>query len=259
MVGDVPGSAVDLARRIAELEAENRRLRQLLGVDGHVSGATTWEPTLFTKPAESTRLIGRKSTPQEKVALFPRPVPGTQRRVRTAVAQHPDRQNWLVAGGQGWMGERPPTRQGVRAACRRGDFRPSGRTVPRRLVPAAPRRFVPVVGLRFRRSRLDTRRLGLPGRGSRRGCPCRFGAIPIRRGWPCLVFFADSVLASAARRVGVFLVREAMTVRAELDLSSYDRLFPSRISFPAKGSATSSLSLCRESAGERARPYFSTP
>ena len=70
MVGDVPGSAVDLARRIAELEAENRRLRQLLGVDGHVSGAPTWEPTLFTKPAESTRLIGRKSTPQEKVALF---------------------------------------------------------------------------------------------------------------------------------------------------------------------------------------------
>ena len=49
------------------------------------------------------------------------------------------------------------------------------------------------------------------------------------------VFFADSVLASAARRVGVFLVREAMTVRAELDLSSYDRLFPSQDFLPRQG------------------------
>ncbi len=49
------------------------------------------------------------------------------------------------------------------------------------------------------------------------------------------IFFADHVAASAARRLGVHLIREAMTVRAELDLASYDRLFPTQ-DFMPKGS-----------------------
>ncbi len=46
------------------------------------------------------------------------------------------------------------------------------------------------------------------------------------------VFFAGGVPASSARRIGVFLLREAMTVRAELDLASYDRLFPAQDFMP---------------------------
>ncbi len=49
------------------------------------------------------------------------------------------------------------------------------------------------------------------------------------------IFFADHVAASSARRLGVHLIREAMTVRAELDLASYDRLFPTQ-DFMPKGS-----------------------
>jgi superfamily II DNA or RNA helicase len=49
------------------------------------------------------------------------------------------------------------------------------------------------------------------------------------------VLFADPVPASAARRIGVFLIREAMTVRSELDLSSYDRLFPAQDFLPRQG------------------------
>ncbi len=44
-----------------------------------------------------------------------------------------------------------------------------------------------------------------------------------------------AVAAAAARRIGVHLLREAMTVRAELDLVSYDRLFPAQ-DFMPKGS-----------------------
>ena len=36
-----------------------------------------------------------------------------------------------------------------------------------------------------------------------------------------------------ARRVGAYLLREAMTVRAEIDLASYDRLFPAQDFMPA--------------------------
>jgi hypothetical protein len=49
------------------------------------------------------------------------------------------------------------------------------------------------------------------------------------------VFFAEAVAASAARRLGAVLLREAMSRRAELDLTSYDRLFPSQDFLPAKG------------------------
>jgi superfamily II DNA or RNA helicase len=45
--------------------------------------------------------------------------------------------------------------------------------------------------------------------------------------------FAGAVRASTARRLGVHLVREAMTVRAELDLASYDRLFPTQDFMPS--------------------------
>src|SRR5581483_1189913 len=46
------------------------------------------------------------------------------------------------------------------------------------------------------------------------------------------VFFTGPVPAMSARRIGVHLLREAMTVRAELDLASYDRLFPTQDFMP---------------------------
>ena len=49
------------------------------------------------------------------------------------------------------------------------------------------------------------------------------------------VFFAAPVAAAAARRLGALLLRAAMTRRGELDLASYDRLFPSQDFLPAKG------------------------
>ncbi len=49
------------------------------------------------------------------------------------------------------------------------------------------------------------------------------------------IFFADRVPAGTARRLGAFLLRRAMTRRAELDLASYDRLFPSQDFLPRKG------------------------
>jgi superfamily II DNA or RNA helicase len=49
------------------------------------------------------------------------------------------------------------------------------------------------------------------------------------------ILFAGPVPASAARRIGAHLLREAMTIRAELDLASYDRLFPAQ-DFMPKGS-----------------------
>ncbi len=45
-------------------------------------------------------------------------------------------------------------------------------------------------------------------------------------------FFTDAVSAATARRLALGLLREAMTLRGEMDLSSYDRLFPSQDTLP---------------------------
>jgi superfamily II DNA or RNA helicase len=48
-------------------------------------------------------------------------------------------------------------------------------------------------------------------------------------------FFTDPVPAATARDLGTGLVREAIALRGRMDLSSYDRLFPSQDVLPAAG------------------------
>jgi superfamily II DNA or RNA helicase len=49
------------------------------------------------------------------------------------------------------------------------------------------------------------------------------------------VFFTGPVAAETARRLGTGLLREAMALRGQMDLASYDRLFPSQDVLPAGG------------------------
>jgi hypothetical protein len=49
------------------------------------------------------------------------------------------------------------------------------------------------------------------------------------------VFFDSQVPATQARAMGAALLRQAMAARAELDLSSYDRFFPSQDFLPKAG------------------------
>jgi superfamily II DNA or RNA helicase len=48
-------------------------------------------------------------------------------------------------------------------------------------------------------------------------------------------FFTASVPAETARRLGAGLLREAMALRGQMSLASYDRLFPSQDTLPAGG------------------------
>jgi hypothetical protein len=45
-------------------------------------------------------------------------------------------------------------------------------------------------------------------------------------------FFCEPVPASAARKMGCYLITETMSRRHELTLDSYDRLFPSQDTLP---------------------------
>jgi hypothetical protein len=49
------------------------------------------------------------------------------------------------------------------------------------------------------------------------------------------IFFSSPVLASSARRMGIFLITETMARRYQLSMSSYDRLFPNQDTLPKGG------------------------
>jgi hypothetical protein len=49
------------------------------------------------------------------------------------------------------------------------------------------------------------------------------------------IFFTGDIPAAAARQLGTGLLREAIALRGRMDLSSYDRLFPSQDVLPASG------------------------
>ena len=68
-----------------------------------------------------------------------------------------------------------------------------------------------------------------------RGVPAAVELSRSGEGAHVWIFFAAAVAAGSARRLGALLLRDAMTRRAELDLTSYDRLFPNQDFLPQKG------------------------
>jgi superfamily II DNA or RNA helicase len=68
-----------------------------------------------------------------------------------------------------------------------------------------------------------------------RGVPAALEVSRSGLGAHVWIFFTAPVPAETARRLGTALLREAMAVRGRMDLSSYDRLFPSQDVLPAGG------------------------
>ena len=48
-------------------------------------------------------------------------------------------------------------------------------------------------------------------------------------------FFSEPVAAADARAMGAALLHEAMAIRGEMDIESYDRLFPAQDYLPRRG------------------------
>jgi superfamily II DNA or RNA helicase len=77
--------------------------------------------------------------------------------------------------------------------------------------------------------------LALLEAGNEHGVPAALERSRSGSGAHVWVFFAAAVPASHARQLGALLLHAAMRRRGELDLASYDRLFPNQDFLPAKG------------------------
>lgn len=242
LASDVPTAEVERLRveliatraEIARLEGENERLRGARGESATTSAHRSQRaPRLFLSAEEAQVGIDGSAPPEDKIRLF-----------RSLFAGRADvyAQRWENPSTKkaGWS---PVTLDGRRAQA------------PRRYAPLDD----PVVGAHLS-GRITAGVYPLIA-----GDRCCFLACDFDKGsWAldalaflevcndvgvpaCLersrsgngahvwVFFEEPVEAAVARRLGTGLLRETMALRAEVDLTSYDRLFPSQDFVPQKG------------------------
>ena len=221
----------DLRAAVEQLRNENQRLLRLLRLTSREAAAPApAQSGMFEKPPGP---VHARSDPGSKVAFF-----------RTMFASRQDayatrwentrtgRAGWVPAVPGGW-------RRGHTAA--RPDYLPltdeivtahlSG-TTHLGLYPLLPDNRCHWVAADFDGSAALLDALAYLKAARALGVPTGLEVSRSGVGAHVWTFFTGAVPAATARRLALGLLREAMTLRGEMDLSSYDRLFPSQDTLP---------------------------
>jgi superfamily II DNA or RNA helicase len=231
---------MDLAAALAEIEslrAENERLRGLLGLNGDREAAppAAWEPTLFVPAVPLRPVVDRRSSPADKIGLFRSLFAG--RDDVYGVRWENDRtrkSGWSPAVVGGWVNAKRPDREyepftdAVIERHLAGD-------VSAGLYPLLRNDRCRVLACDFDGGSWALDALAYLDACRQSGLPAVLERSRSGDGGHVWVFFSGAVLAADARKVGAAMLRRAMASRVEIDLSSYDRLFPSQDVMP-KGS-----------------------
>ena len=233
MPADRDHTREDLISENDELRVELDRLRALLGLDVRSANGheRSWEPTLFSETVPRAE-VDQSSTASDKLALFRSLFGG-----RTDVYAH--RWENPSTGKSGWS---PTVRGGWSSKnSRNKDYLPLTDEVF-----ASHLRGEATIGIYplLRGDRCTLLACDFDGAGWALDAlalldACHAAQVPavLERsrsgdGAHVWVFFESAVPATSARAMGMALLRQAMRSRAELDLASYDRFFPSQDFMP---------------------------
>jgi hypothetical protein len=225
-----------LEAEVRALQTENARLRGLLGLDAPSRQEATamWKATLFTD-AESCRTrfqVDRGSPAKDKVALFRNLFAGRDDVYAIRWEnQKSGKSGWGPAVEGGWANTRSPNRaylpyddEVVQAHL--GGHLHAG------LYPLEQTDSCRLLVCDFDGSQWVLDSLAYLDAAHATGVPAFLERSRSGDGGHVWVFFGGRIPAASARRIGFHLLREAMTMRAELDLLSYDRLFPAQDFMP---------------------------
>lgn len=201
---------------------------------GSAPATQAWEPRLFLDPQGPThpQPVDGRSPPDAKVALFRSLFAGREDvyAARWESAQT-GKAGWSPAVVGGWANARKPDREhlplgdGVIEAHLTGQVHVG-------LYPLLRGDTCRLLACDFDGPTWPLDAVAYVDAARAAGIPAALERSRSGDGAHAWMFFSGGVPASAARRVGAYLLREAMTVRAELDLASYDRLFPAQDFLP---------------------------
>lgn len=225
----------ELLAEVEELRAENDRLRRLLGLDerrddGH---ARAWTPTLLTETTDRPS-VDASSSDADKLALL-WSLFGARADVyaRRWESTSSGKSGWSPATKDRWVKGRPPRSylrltDEVFMSHLRGD-----ETIG--IYPLLRGDTCALLACDFDKGTWALDALAYLDACHRNGVPAALERSRSGNGAHVWIFFDAPVAASSARAMGAALLRQAMTERAELDLSSYDRFFPSQDFMPTAG------------------------
>ncbi len=243
-------SRFELLAEVEELRAEVARLRDLLGLGGRTGEEhrEAWAPTLFGG-AEPVAEVTLSSSPAAKIDLI-RSLFGARSDVYAQRWENPNtnKSGWSPAVRGGWSNKtrKPadylPLTDEVIASHLRGDA-----TIG--IYPLLRGDTCTLLACDFDDGSWALDALAFMDQCHAAGVPAVLERSRSGDGAHVWVFFSQPVPATAARAMGMGLLRQAMTMRAELDLASYDRFFPSQ-DFMPKGSFGNLIALPLH--GERA-------
>jgi superfamily II DNA or RNA helicase len=221
---------------VAALRAENDRLRTLLGLDRRdpTTHRTARTPTLFSKTAEEAE-VDAGSPAEAKMALL-RSLFGARSDVFATrwENQSTGKSGWSPAVRGGWSARKRinkdylPLTDEVFARHLDGDLAVG-------IYPLLPGDTCALLACDFDGSSWPLDALAYLDVCHDAGVPAALERSRSGNGAHVWVFFEAPVPAATARSLGASLLRQAMAARAELDLASYDRFFPSQ-DFMPKGS-----------------------
>jgi len=213
-------------------------LRDLLGLgrEDRAASVSAWEPTLF--PADRPALgsgVTQRSSSQQKVELFRALFRGRDdvyalrwESVRTG------KSGWGPAVRGGWSNSRKPDRELLSLHGEVTADHLSG-TISVGLYPLMGDDSCFLLVCDFDGAGWTLDALAYLDAARAAGIPAVLERSRSGDGGHVWAFFSERVPASSARRIGAYLLREAMTARAEMDLVSYDRLFPAQDFLPRQG------------------------
>ena len=234
---DVAALRSELARfrsLAAQLQAENSRLTRMLELN----------PVLATQPGPAQTgifdarpgMVDHHSAPEDKLDFF-----GALFGARTDIYatrwenKRTGKAGWLPAVRGGWRKEAP-------AAAR--DYLPLTKEVLRAhlsgeahvgLYPLLDNDLCHWLAADFDGQTAMLDALAYLKAARSRSVPAALEVSRSGIGAHTWVFFTGPVPAETARRLGAALLREAMAIRGTMNLSSYDRLFPSQDVLPSGG------------------------
>lgn len=253
------GGRAELRREVERLRAENRRLRALLGVGDTERAAAEpppppppWEPTLFPDALSTvpTTPVDSRSSPEAKIALFRSLFAGRDDVYAVWWENKRSRKSgWSPAVVGGPANARRPDRVYLPLSSEILEAHLTGR-VHVGLYPLLRDDTCRLLACDFDGPTWPLDAGAYVDAARAAGLPVALERSRSGDGAHVWMFFAGPVPASAARRIGAHLLREAMTVRAEIDLASYDRLFPAQ-DFMPKGSVGNLIALPLQGACRR--------